>query len=354
MRSRNYSAASNICSVLCLLVISLFSVKAYSIDPEICTPSNGFIPRIDLNVNITAKPSGSSQAVSYTSSIPVATAGPITCQNYTPKAYSVFSSYMGEIGPDQQYISIGDNGFGAKLTVGTSPGYVSGTNHWGIDGNTPVIPSTIYPSVIIQAPGNKQPTTDIVLKAKFIGYIAVTGLNLDNAQVPSDTNGLTAVYLSGIIHIPPYCEFVLGDQNNSVTMNPVFASEFAGVSPGEPVGKPVMVPGKGECSGGTTGGVGDLVHISLVANRPVDGGRVVAVDEYDEFGIQVMDRDGKILPVNGVISDQITTHPSFDGESLVGAFDYPLQFQLVSRTGTAPELYEQSYHALLTLFLVMD
>lgn len=354
MRSRNYLAASNICSVLCLLVISLFSIKAYSVDQEICTPSNGFIPRIDLNVNITVQPAGSQGSVNYTSSIPVATPGPITCPHYTPTDYSVFSSYNGAIGPDQLPIPIGDDGFSVKLLVGTSPGYVTGTNRWGLEGNTPVIPSNIYPSVIFQSPSNKQPTHDIVLKAVFVGYIIVTGKTLDEAYVPSDTSGLTAVYLSGTIHIPPYCIFTLGDEDNTVTMYPIFASEFAGVSPGEPVGKAKTVPGKGQCSGGTSGGVGDVVHIRLIARRPVDGGSVIGIDQYDEIGIQVRDREGKILPVNGVEADQVTTYSTFDGESRVGAFDFPLQFQLVSRTGTAPELYTQSYNAFLTLYMLMD
>lgn len=354
MRSSNYSAASNLCSILCLLVVSLFSVKAYSIDPEICTPSNGFVPRIDLNVNITAKPSGSSQSVSYTSSIPVAMTGPITCPNYTPKDYSVFSMYQGEIGPNQPYVPIGDNGFHVKLGVGTSPGYVSGASRWGIEGNTPVIPSNIYPGVIIQSPGNKQPTQDIVLDAQFVGYIAVTGYDLDNAYVPSDTSGLTAVYLSGTIHIPPYCDFTLGDEENTVTMNPIFASEFAGVSPGEPVGKAVTVPGKGICSGGTSGGIGDLVHIRLLASRPLDGGSVIGVNEYSEIGIQVRDSQGQILQVNGMEVGTETTKSITMGDSRYGTFDFPLQFQLISRTGTAPKLYTQSYTAFLTLYMLMD
>lgn len=208
--------------------------------------------------------------------------------------------------------------------------------------------------MIFQSPSNKQPTHDIVLDAVFIGYIIVTGKDLDEAYVPSDTSGLTAVYLSGTIHIPPYCIFTLGDEDNTVTMNPIFASEFAGVSPGEPVGKAVTVPGKGQCSGGTSGGVGDVVHIRLIASHPVDGGSVIGIDQYDEVGIQVRDSEGKILPVNGVESDQVTTYSTFVGESLVGAFDFPLQFQLVSRTGTAPELYTQSYNALLTLYMLMD
>lgn len=354
MRSSNYSAASNLCRVLCLLVVSLFSVKAYSVDQEICTPSNGFVPRIDLNVNITAKPSGSGTTVSYTSSIPVATAGPITCAHYTPKQYSVFSMYEGQIGPLQASAPIGNDGYTAKLQIGTSPGYVSGASRWGIDGDTPSIPSTIYPGVIITASSIRQPTHDIELNDVFIGYIAVTGMDLDTAHVPSDTSGLTEVHLYGKIHIPPYCEFTLGDQNNTVTMAPVFASEFAGVSPGEPVGKAVTVPGKGVCTGGTSGGAGDLVHIRLLASRPVDGGYVAAVNEYDEIGIQVKDSEGKLLPLMGLEAGSVTTDSVILGNDHYGTFDYPLQFQLVSRTGTAPSLYTQSYHALLTLYMLMD
>lgn len=358
MRSRNYLLTLPMPGTLLLLFLSLFSHMAHSADPLICIPSNGYVPAIHMTVNVTVAPTGSLLLPSYTSSIPVAQPGPITCPSYTPEVWSVIASNNGITGGTSTggQVFVGRQGFALILGVGKTPGYVAngGGAAWGYEGNTPSIPYNIYPSINFSSPTTKLDNPeDIVLNEVFVGYVQVSGKSIDDSYVPSDTTGLTAVYVSGIIHVPPYCELTLNNGNTNVTMPDHFAADFAAVGPGEPVGDPVRVPGKGVCTGGANAGDGDLVHISFMPSFPVSTYIAGISPMLPDVGIVILDDSGNRLPVDGTEALSKTTRSTVIGEFRKGVFDLNFGVQLVSRTGKAPTMMGP-YSAAMTVVMSMD
>ncbi|MFU2315131.1 hypothetical protein [Rahnella sp. PCH160] len=133
-----------------------------------------------------------------------------------------------------------------------------------------------------------------------------------------------------------------------------FASDFSDVSAGATVGTPMFVPGKVTCQGGSSGGEGDLVHISIIPGIPGDGQYIAGIQDLPEVGIKVLDGAGTPLLVNGTEAVTMTTHRSSGMGIVTGTFDFPLQLQLVSRTGTAPANAKKDYFSFLTIQMSMD
>lgn len=340
--------------MLLLVVISFFSHMAYSIDSRICQPT-GFANRIYINANITITPAGYGRGISYTDSTPVAQAGPVTCQGYTPTAYSVLSmSPSGGRSPSESaYVDL-SQGFSVLLTVGTTPGMSNSTNASAISGNSDNIPSNIYPSLAFFPTGDPIATHDLDLHNYLVGYIATEGQPSSGMFVPSDKTGLTGIYLSGHIHIPPYCTYMSDQPFLTIPMGTYFASDFAAAGVGGKVGQPQRIAGHGECKGGSTNGDGDLVHISVGSFTPGDGNDTLGIAGQPDIGIQVFDDQGNRLQVNGgITSGSAYTTKTLKGDTYVGAFDFPLNFQLVSRTGKAPS-HTGTFTEYITIDLFMD
>lgn len=330
--------------------IGLFSHMAYSANPNICTPT-GYVPTITINANLTVTPAGSSFGTGYIDSQPVALPGPITCASYTPStAYVEAMGPTGQVVPTEAaYTPLGTYGFSALLTLGTTPGLASSglPTLLSYDGNIPV---NIYPAIFVYPPANVMTTQDFDVEHQLIGYIQVSG-EKENFFSGSDTTGLTAVYFTGHIHIPPYCTY--SPSESTIIMDTVFSSDFTAAGAGGAVGSPRHVAGTGKCSGGSTHGDGDLVHLSLTAGIPGNGSDIAGVSDMPDVGIKVYDNTGRVLPVDGSVFDTVATTESMSGGSYWGNFDYPLTFQLVSITGKAPPP-TQSYFTFLTFGMTMD
>lgn len=340
--------------ILILAVVSFFSHMAYSIDAGVCQPT-GFMNRIYVNANITITPAGYGQSVTYTDSTPVAQAGPITCQsNYTPTGYTVLtmSPSGGRFPAADASMDLG-HGFSVVLTPGSTPGMSSNVNRASISGNTANIPSNIYPSFSFYPSGSPAAVQDIILHNYFVGYIATEGVPESDMFVPSDKTGLTAVYLSGHLHVPPYCTYMSDQPSLTIPMGTYFASDFAAAGVGGKVGQPQRIAGSGECKGGSSSGEGDLVHISVGSFTPGDGNDTLGIAGQPDIGVQVFDDQGNRLQVNGPYSGQAYTSRSLKGDVYVGKFDFPLNFQLVSRTGKVPS-HTGTFTEYVTIDLFMD
>lgn len=358
MRSAYYIFNHSCSKLLALLIISLFSSMAYSADPVTCVPSNGFMPaRIDIYQDFTVTPAGANQGQGYTLPNILIPSGPITCASYTPYNYTIEASAPdGSAGPtDGSKLDIGQ-GFHIQLEVGTTPGYTLGQLTWSVSGNTPIIPVNYYPGVVVFPAPNIANTSDITLNNFLIGYIEVTGRGLVDTYVPYDKGNMTAVYYSGKIHIPPFCTFELTENSTSnesismVTMPSYFATDFSAAGAGGPVGTPLTVGGTGSCRGGSGDGNNDTVHISFISGMPK--GRSIAGTSVPEIGFQLIDNSGQVLPVDGSEVGTAVTHRIIKGETVYGAFDYPLKIQLVSVTGKAPSATQ--YSGQLQVVLSMD
>lgn len=233
---RSNVLSNNTLKMLLLFFISFFSHIAHSADPVLCEPTGG-MRRIYINANITITPAGLGAGIVYTDSTPVAQAGPITCPGSTPTVYSVFS-----MGPDLSmfpnngaYVDM-SQGFKGLLGVGNTPGMSNSGRTGGLvtamSGNTANIPSNIYPSIVFYPTGSPAETHDLDLHNYFIGYIGTEGVVKMDIVTPSDKTGLTGVYLSGHIHIPPYCTYMSDQPSISIPMGTYFASDFAAVGVG--------------------------------------------------------------------------------------------------------------------------
>ncbi|WP_279205978.1 fimbrial protein [Obesumbacterium proteus] len=344
-------------SFLLLLTAGLFSSFAHSTDPRICTPANGVIPEVHLHVAMQALPAGSAGGNAYYDPTPVITPGLITCSTYTPQVGSVYSFDLGgsAADSDSSNIPIGNGqGFRMRIELGTTPGYTFGVGtRWGISESQPNLTGTYYPGVIIFSGPVGVGLRDITITDQLVGYIGVTGQKLDSTLQVSDTENLTAVYVSGYIAVPPSCNYY--PDKNIVTMPDHFASDFSAVSAGSPVGTPTRMGGKVECSGGSTakGGV-DLVHMSFMPYVPGDGQYIAGIQGMPEVGIKILDDAGNPLLLNGADAISMTTvADEVSPNEYIGGFDFPLQFQLVSRTGTAPTKFGH-YNAMFILNMSID
>lgn len=336
--------------VLLLGVAGLFSQLAYSADPTVCTPT-GYVPAIYIHQNFTVNPAGTMWSEGYAFSQPAAQVGPITCTNSTPTAAAIQSlSADGHRSVvDGSAIKDIGQGFSMYLAVSNRMGAVgTGMSMRGISYNSPNITENIYPSLVVYPAKQIEATHDIDLENVLVGYIYTSGKRYTETYTPTDMSGMTAIYYSGRIHIPPYCTY--SPDNNYLTLPPVFSSDFTAAGLGGKVGSPVRFPGKGICAGGSTNGDGDIVHIS-VTGVSGDGTDMLGINNLPDVGIQVSDNEGNILPVNVPESATVVTVPSYDAKNS-GLFDYPLTFQLVSRTGKAPPA--KAFTAFVIINLTMD
>ena len=339
--------------MLIFIVVSFFSHMAYSADPIVCQPT-GFVNRIYINANITITPQGYGAGITYTGSTPAAQAGPITCPTGTPDNYSIFSAGpSGAQYPSSDASADLSQGFVVLLGVGYVPGMSAGSGTTILNGSSAKIPKNIYPSFTFYPDGKPGDAHDLDLHNYFIGYIGTEGVVPNNVQVPSDKTGLTGVYLSGHIHIPPYCTYMADQSVITVPMGTYFASDFAAAGVGGKVGPMQRIAGNGECTGGSSHGDGDLVHISVGSLTPGDGNDTLGVVDQPDIGIQVFDDQGNKLQVNGPYSGSAYTTKTLKGEDYVGAFNFPLNFQLVSRTGKAPS-NTGTFIGYVTINLSMD
>lgn len=355
MRSQFLSWQSHQLKILLVFIMGFFSHTAYSADPIVCAPT-GYRPEIHINQNITVSPAGYSRGTGYAAPTPVAQPGPVTCASYTPTAFSVmtFSPSFAVSPSVNASVDIGNN-FKALVTINTSTG-LRGTDggYTYLDGNTPYITQNYYPEVYIYSPSQKGSVADFYVNDTLIGYIETTGKKIDDSYISTDTSGLTAVYYSGMIHVPPYCEFSLN--NPTVIMPTVFASDFVAAGAGGKVGPmSSLLQEDITCTGGSTAG-DDLVHISVSSGNasPIDSPDVIGTNGGDtDIGIQVFDGDGNQLKVNGPVAATVNTHPVIIGTSYYGNFKYGLQFQLVSMTGNAPKNVS-TYFSAINVNLSMD
>lgn len=357
---RSNVLSNNTLKMLLLFIISFFSHMAHSADPVLCEPTGG-MRRIYINANITITPAGLGAGIVYTNSTPLAQPGPITCPGSTPTAYSVFTmgSDLSRYPSATAFVDM-SQGFQAVLGISNTPG-MSGAGRAGtlvtvMSGNTANIPSNIYPSIEFYPSGSPADSHDIDLHNYFIGYIATEGVVKSDIVTPSDKTGLTGVYLSGHIHIPPYCTYMSDQPYLSIPMGTYFASDFAAAGVGGKVGQPQRIAGHGECTGGSSHGDGDLVHISVGSLTPGDGNDTLGIADQPDIGVQVFDDQGNKLPVNGgggITSGSVHTTSSLKGETYIGEFDFPLNFQLVSRTGKAPS-QTGTFTEYVTIDLFMD
>lgn len=338
-----------------LFILSSYSHVAYSADPGVCSPSNGTIPELHIDINMTAPPLGVTNGQGYAYPIAVAASGAIKCQptDPAPKMYSVYTEFNGHVSdPSLTSVDIGE-GYKFNLTVGKTPGFNT-INIWGTGGNSPVIPSPIYAAVLLYPPATTRPgIQDIVIKDEIdIGYIVVSEKNITTVKTgTSSTDGLTHVFVKGVVHIPPTCN--LTPNPLAVEMPTLFAADFAAAGVGGPVGTPTRLEVQGVCTGGGHEGVADLVHISLYSNFAGDNANMIGVQGVPEIGLTVSDNEGKLLPVNGAVAGTVLTKQEIVGDQKMGKFSYPMSFQLISRTGTAPKP-TAGYHATVTMSLSID
>lgn len=348
---RSNVLSNNTLKMLLLFVISFFSHMAHSADPIVCEPTGG-VRRIYINANITITPAGAVGGMGYTAATPVAQPGPITCPAYTPTAYTLIAMGPdGSISPSgSAYVDI-SQGFSALLSLNTAPGISQQSATTSISGSTPNIPSNIYPSVYFYANPNVINTHDVDLHNYFIGYIMTTGYSRDSIHIPSDKSGLTEVYVSGHIHIPPYCSYTPSE--SMIMMPTVFAADFANAGAGGKVGGTKSITGSGLCAGGSQSGE-DTVHISISSPGAEIDNYTLGVFGQPDIGIQVFKPDGTPLQVNGPVADTVPTNPTWQGENLYGHFDYPLTFQMISVTGKAPPSNVGGHMAYVLITLSMD
>lgn len=358
MRSQFLSWQSHQLKILLVFIIGFFSHTAYSADSIVCTPT-GYRQEIHINQNITVSPAGYSSGSGYADPTPFAQPGPVTCASYTPTGFSVIAlSPVFSLFPSlNASVNIGNN-FLALLRVSTSSGLL-GTNGGNTyqEGTTPNITQNYYPEIFIYSPSQKGSVPDFYVNDMLIGYIETTGKRYSDSYLSNDASGLTAVYFSGIIHVPPYCEFSVN--NPTVIMPTVFASDFVAAGAGGKVGPmSSLLQEEITCTGGSTAG-DDLVHISISSGNssPVDSPDVIGIigpsGHNTDVGIQVFDGDGNQLKVNGPVSATVNTHPVIIGTSYYGTFKYGLQFQLVSMTGNAPKNVS-TYYSVINVQLSMD
>lgn len=285
-----------------IIIFSSYSHMVYSASPGVCSPSNGTIPEIHINVNITAPPIGVTTAVGYTYPLVVAAPGPIKCQptDPAPTTYSVYAENNGVLAPyPSSNVDIGE-GYSFRLQVGLIPGF--GTiSQWGVGlGNSPVIPQPIYAAVMLNPAANPRPDIqDIVIKDEIdLGYMVVSETYLDDiTSATSSNDGLTHVFLKGIVHIPPKC--TLTPELLAVEMPTVFASDFAAAGVGGTVGTPSRLELAGVCSGGGHEGVADLIKLTFYSMTPGDNANMIGVPGVPEIGLTVSNSDGNLLPVDG-------------------------------------------------------
>lgn len=355
MLSRSSVLKNNFIGIVALLIVGLFSNLAHSADSDVCTPSNGVPPRINIYFDVTVIPTPGSLANTYTDSQPAAAAGPITC-SYAHDRNTVYALNNAGIPSNQAnvpFIDIG-SGFTIGLQVSTTPGYViGGISRWAVPGSSPDIPATVYPAVRIAAPNVSEGSRDITITSQPIGYVATTGGKLDSNFSASNFENMTAVYASGVIRFPPKCTY--DPEISLVTMPTHFASDFSAVSAGTPLDTPIRVAGKVTCIGGNTSFDGsDLVHISLIPGTQGDGNYIAGIQNVPEVGIRVLDNAGNPLLVNGTEAIAMQTNPNeISPDQFNGTFDFPLQFQLVSRTGTAPTKFGD-YRTTLVISMRVD
>lgn len=361
MRSAYY-IFNHLCSkLLTLLIISLFSSMAYSADPLTCVPtSSGLMPaRIDIYQDFTVTPAGSNTGQGYIAPNIVVPSGPITCASYTPTDYTIIASAPdGSFGTsDPRVLEDIGQGFKIALLIDSRPGYSISQLTWSVTGGTPNVPVNYYPGFIVYPPANIANTSDIKLNNFFLGYIELTGRSLADSYVPSDKGNMTAIYFTGTIHVPPFCTFeltenstVYSSDSSMVTMPSYFAADFAAAGAGGLVGTPLTLGGTGNCQGGTGSGNGDTVHISFISG--LQKGRYIAGTTVPEIGFQLFDDSGQVLPLDGSEAATATTHSIIKGETVYGAFDYPLKIQLVSVNGKAPTIMQ--YSGIVNIILSMD
>lgn len=334
--------------LLALLVLGAFSHMAYSADPILCTPTNGVIPEIHINANFTSSPAGARAGVGYTFGTPVIAPGPITCPNYTPTQYTVMASLPDGTSGINANLPLEVEGFMISLLIGKTPGYVTSGFLWAFTGNTPNIESAYYPSVIVYPAPHIMQTHDVVLNDFFLGYIELTGVSQNDTYVPTDKTNMTAVYYSGTIHIPPYCQYAVNQ--GTVNMGTYFAADFANAGAGGLIGSPVHIKGEGTCAGGSTAGDGDIVHLSMRASYMGASRYIALALGSQDIGVQITDDQGNILPVDGTEFATVATHSTTD---FTGEFTYPLNVQLISPTGKLPT-YHGACNIVVTVNLMMD
>ena len=340
-----------------LFIISLYSHIAYSADPGICSPSNGMVPELHIQMNMTTPPVGDPTPQGYTYPVVVAAPGPIKCQPTDPEptSYTVFSENNGYLTRDNgATITLDDpyhQGFRMKLAVGTVPGFTS-LNRWAVtDKNSSAISQPVYAAVMVFPPSNNPDPHDIMLNNVFLGYVAVSEINTSDVTVPTSTDGITAVYISGKLHIPPTCKLQL--DKPEVIMPDHFAADFTAAGAGGILDDaPTRLGIQGLCSGGGGSGDGDIVRISISSLYPGDGQNIIGIQNTPEIGLIVRDGQGNILPVNYSEVAQVPTTQMTVGERHEGYFEYPISFQLVSRTGTAPK--PKNYNAQISVILSME
>ncbi|WP_367299506.1 hypothetical protein [Hafnia alvei] len=343
--------------LLGLFVISSYSHMAYSADPGICAPSNGMVPELHIQMNMTTPPVGVTTTQGYSYPVVAAMPGPIKCQptDPAPKISTVYSFNNGYLGRDAgANITIDDpyhQGYRMRLQLGTVPGFTT-FNRWAIPNTSaPTITEAVYAAVMVFPPSTNLNPHDIILNHVFLGYYAVSELSTSDIGIPESTDGLTAVYVSGKLHIPPKCQLQL--DKPEVIMPDHFAADFTAAGAGGILDDaPTRLGIQGLCSGGGGSGDGDLVHISISSLYSGDGQNIIGIQNTPEIGLIVRDGQGNILPVNSSEVAQVPTTQMTVGERHEGYFEYPLSFQLVSRTGTAPK--PKNYNAQISVILSME
>lgn len=339
-----------------LFIISSFSHMAYSADPGICAPSNGMVPELHIQMNMTTPPVGDTTPQGYTYPVVVASPGPIKCQPTDPAPQSsiVYAVNNGKLARDGSSITIDDpyhQGFSIKLLVGTVPGFTT-LNRWAVSNkSSPVITQPVYAAVLVTPPKSNPNPHDVTLNNVFVGYVVVSEGTTSNVTVPTSTDGLTAVYISGTLHIPPTCKLQL--DKPEVIMPDHFAADFTAAGAGGILDDaPTRLGIQGLCSGGGGSGDGDIVRISISSLYPGDGQNIIGIQNTPEIGLIVRDGQGNILPVNYSEVAQVPTTQITVGERHEGYFEYPISFQLVSRTGTPPK--PKNYNAQISVILSME
>lgn len=331
---------------------------AYSADPGICAPSTGMmVPELHIQMNMTTPPVGDTTVQGYTYPVVVAAQGPIKCQptDPAPTGATVFAEHNGYLSnvPEATFTLDDPNhqGFRMKLAVGTVPGFTT-LNRWAVPNtSSPVISQPVYAAVMLFPPSSNPNPHDITLNNVFLGYIGVSEIDTTNLTAPTSPDGLTAVYVSGTLHIPPTCKLQL--DKPEVIMPDHFAADFTAAGAGGILDDaPTRLGIQGVCSGGGGSGDGDIVRISISSLYPGDGQNIIGIQNTPEIGLIVRDGQGNILPVNYSEVAQVPTTQIIVGERQEGYFEYPISFQLVSRTGTAPK--PKNYNAQISVILSME
>ncbi|MFU2315128.1 hypothetical protein [Rahnella sp. PCH160] len=193
-----------------LLIVILFSHFAHSANTLLCSPSNGTIPSIHIQADIYAPPAGSLSGMYYFDSTPAMMPGPISCPTYTPTGYTAYAvNANGVVGWGVYTVKL-DYGFQLAMAIGTTPGLKGNeTGNWFFSGNTVNIPQVYYPGFIIFPPPDIANTQDLEINNLLIGYMATAGEQGLPTGYSNYTDEMTAVYLSGRVHFPPYCRYCI-------------------------------------------------------------------------------------------------------------------------------------------------